>query len=98
MRLFDLEKLGVLLDVCDYLLFLHHIALSRINLKSYVNLLLLSCWYIKGYIELCNRVTAKSGFESIQTSFESKIEYEVSGIRVVEQIMFHSSGEPLNIG
>ena len=47
------------------------------------------------YLDLCERVTRARGFEQIHASFADHIGYAVSPMRIPEQIMFHSSHDPI---
>lgn len=69
--------------VCNFLLNKHN---QKILSSSEV---------FKSYLELCSRVVSGSSFRAIHDSFVNKIGYEVSELRTVEQIMFHSSDRPL---
>ncbi|MCT8986801.1 hypothetical protein [Shewanella phaeophyticola] len=43
------------------------------------------------YLDLCQRVSAELDFKAIHSKFESSVNYEVSALRVVEQLMFVNS-------
>jgi hypothetical protein len=58
--------------------------------------ILSSAKVFKSYLELCNRIVSDSNFQTIHTSFIDQVGHEVSELRTVEQIMFHSSDKPLN--
>ena len=47
------------------------------------------------YLDLCKRVVADPGFKVIHEKYQSKIGYEITPMRTVEQIMFICSSNPI---